>query len=287
MGAQNFEKPGNTKQGKLNMDVKKNTFIDQIINFNTKKMYPLPSPCSYYLDEKLAKKFYPDNTDIMLVKSQEATKKTNLPKAERKFILVKRGSDKLPGPDKYTPVEPFTDIQRKIHNKQEFLAYKKYKDHVAEVTKRHKETKERDDARHQEIVGKLRDGTLVKNPRPLPVDLMTFDKISIIYKDVQVGKASKKKGNGFGTEDRFLADELSKWKRKMEAYNKGVTDGKPIDLKKDPQPGPAQYSLIAAWPGKKIKNKKKKDDDGDKKLPNIFKTMSKGPSINYYYQSMG
>jgi len=60
---QNFEKPGATKQGKLNMDVKKNTFIDQIIHFNTKKMYPLPSPCSYFLDEKLAKKFYPDNVD--------------------------------------------------------------------------------------------------------------------------------------------------------------------------------------------------------------------------------
>jgi len=194
----------------------------------------------------------------------------------------------LPGPDKYTPVEVYTDVQRKIHNKQEFLAYKKYKDHTTEIIKRHKEFKERDDTRHGEVVGKLKEGTVVKNPKPLPVDLMTFDKLSIIYKDVISGKASKKKGNGFGTEDRFLADELAKWKRKMEAYNKGVTDGKTIDLKKDPVPGPAHYSLIASWPGKKMKGKKKKgDDDGDKKLPNIFKTMSKGPAINCYYSSMG
>jgi len=62
---QNFDKAGAIKQAKLNMDCKKNTFIDQIINFNTKKMYPLPSPCSYHLDEKLAKKFYPEHQDIM------------------------------------------------------------------------------------------------------------------------------------------------------------------------------------------------------------------------------
>ena len=73
----------------------------------------------------------------------------------------------------------------------------------------------------------------------------------------------------------------------MEAYNKGVTDGKTIDLKKDPNPGPAHYSLIANWPGKKVKDKKKDMGDADKKLPNIFKSMSKGPSINMYYRSMG
>jgi len=72
----------------------------------------------------------------------------------------------------------------------------------------------------------------------------------------------------------------------MESYNKGVTDGKFVDLKKDPNPGPANYSLISYWPGKKIKEKKKKDGDDDKKLPNIFKTMSKGPSINMYYRSI-
>jgi len=68
------------------MDTKKNTFIDQIIHFNTKKSYPLPSPCSYHLDEKLAKKFYPENADIMFPKPAENAKKTNLPKAERNFI---------------------------------------------------------------------------------------------------------------------------------------------------------------------------------------------------------
>jgi len=36
-------------------------------------------------------------------------------------------------------------------------------------------------------------------------------------------------GNGFGCEGRFLATDLEKWKRKMEAYNKGVNDGKIVD----------------------------------------------------------
>jgi len=58
---------------------------------------------------------------------------------------------------------------------------------------------------------------------------MTFERLAIKYKDIQPGKATKKKGNGFGTEGRFLASELEMWKRKMEAYNNGVTDGKTVD----------------------------------------------------------
>jgi len=173
--AQTFDKQGPQKQNKLNMDCKKNTFIEQIIHFNSKKSYPLPSPCSYNLTEKLAKKFYPDNADIMFSKPKDANKKTNLPKAARNFILVARGADKQPAPSAYNPEPVMTDCEKKVKNKHEFLSYKKYKDHTGDTHKRHKEVKEREDARHGEIISKL-SGIIVKNPKPLPNDYVTFEK---------------------------------------------------------------------------------------------------------------
>jgi len=116
---------------------------------------------------------------------------------------------------------------------------------------------------------------------------MTFDKLAILYKDIIPGKVTSKKGNGFGTDGRFPADELERWKRKANAFNKGNTDDKKtINLAKDPTPSPANYSLISHWPGKKLKGKKGKEQD-DAKLPNIFKNISRGPSISCYYASVG
>ena len=85
--------------------------------------------------------------------------------------------------------------------------------------------------------------------------------------------------------NRFAATELDVFKRKAEAYNKNPIENKVIDMKKDPRPGPAHYSLIASWPGKKTSMKKKGKAEDDGKLPNIFKVMSKGPQINMYYAS--
>ena len=191
---QDFDKEAPTKAGKPHPDAKKNTFIDQIIKFNTKKNYPLPSPCSYHLDEKLAKKFHPENADKCFAKPHEDKGKTNLPKAPRDFILIAPGCEKLPAPSKYDPKEIMNDAQRNIFRKAEFLAYKKYKEKVGETNKRHKEILDRDQGRHKEIVDKLKDGIVPKNPRAIPVDIVTFDKYSIIYKDIIPGKAQSKKG---------------------------------------------------------------------------------------------
>jgi hypothetical protein len=194
---QNFDKESAPKAGKLNLDAKKNTFIDQIIKFNTRKTYPLPSSCSYFLDEKLAKKFHPEIAEKCFAKPEQVKGKTNLPKAERKFILIKPGADKFPAPSKYDPKLIMTDGERNIFKKNEFLAYKKYKEKVTEVSKRQKEILERDQGRHKEIVDKLKDGIVPKNPRVIPVDFMTFDKLSIVYKDIIPGKAETKKGDYF------------------------------------------------------------------------------------------
>lgn len=286
---QTYDKTGVTKQKKLNMDVKKNTFIDQIIHHHSKKTYPIPSPCSYWLNEKLAKKYHPDNQAIMVAKVPDLKKKTNLPKADRKFILVQRGVENLPAPSKYDPKEPMTDGERKMKNKVEFLAYKKYKDHREEVKTRIKDTKTRVDERAQTVLRSLKDGIIQKNPSALPVAYRTFARFALTNPDMKPGKrVIGPKGKGFGSDGRFVADELEKYKRKITKYNANVPNDKAIDLKKDPQPGPAQYSLIAAWPGKKLKGvKKSKEEEGGRALPNIFKSMSKGPSISAYYRTFG
>jgi len=111
----------------------------------------------------------------MFSKPKDANKKTNLPKAARNFILVARGADKQPAPSAYNPEPVMTDCEKKVKNKHEFLSYKKYKDHTGDTHKRHKEVKEREDARHGEIISKL-SGIIVKNPKPLPNDYVTFEK---------------------------------------------------------------------------------------------------------------
>ena len=57
-----------------------------------------------------------------------------------------------------------------------------------------------------------------------------------------------------------------------------VDPDKALDPKKDKQPGPAGYSMIAYWPGKKAKKV-----DEEKKLPNHFKHTSTGPKISFYH----
>jgi len=286
---QTYDKAATAKQKKLNMDVKKNTFIDQIIHHHSKKTYPIPSPCSYWLNEKLAKKYHPDNQAIMVAKPNDVKKKTNLPKAERKFILVQRGVENLPAPSKYDPKEPLTDGDRKIKNKAEFLAYKKYKDHREEIRTFQKESKARTDERAATVLRSLKDGIIQKHPNALPVAYQTFSRFALSNPDMKPGKKIiGPKGKGFGSDGRFVADELERWKRKITKYNANVPHDKAIDLKKDPQPGPAQYSLIASWPGKKLKGvKKRKEEDPSRPLPNIFKSMSKGPSISAYYRTFG
>jgi hypothetical protein len=61
-------------------------------------------------------------------------------------------------------------------------------------------------------------------------------------------------------------------------YN-AASIGKTLDAKKDPEPGPAHYSLIASWSEYEKKDKNKKN-----KLPNIFNKMTKTPDLGTYNQ---
>jgi hypothetical protein len=70
---------------KLDMSVKKHTFIERIIDQNTNKNYPRPGATDYYLDSLSAKKYYPDKVELVTKKSLNApTVKTRLPFANQK-----------------------------------------------------------------------------------------------------------------------------------------------------------------------------------------------------------
>lgn len=124
----------------------------------------------------------------MVAKAPETGKKTNLPRAERKFILVKPGADKMPAPSKYDPVEALTDGQKRIKNKVEFLAYKKYKEKREEVRTRNKETKTRLDEHSANVLSSLKDGIIQKNPSALPVHYMTFSRFALSNPEMTGGK---------------------------------------------------------------------------------------------------
>lgn len=65
-----FQEPQKAAKGKPDMNAKKYTFIDKIISSNTKEKYPLPSPCSYFMDEIAVKKLMPEQADLVLRKNE-------------------------------------------------------------------------------------------------------------------------------------------------------------------------------------------------------------------------
>lgn len=77
---------------------------------------------------------------------------------------------------------------------------------------------------------------------------------------------------------RFPLDNETRWNKKVKTYNAAVDGDRQLDPKKDMAPGPAGYSMIAYWPGKKPS--KAKDE---KKVPNYFKHISTGPKFSSYY----
>lgn len=88
------------RPGKLNFKVTKQTYIDDIISKHTKKNYPLPGPGSYFLDEKLVKKYHSKNKQLFKVPTKDLKIKNGFG-LEKKFKSDKK--DKVPGPGHCQP----------------------------------------------------------------------------------------------------------------------------------------------------------------------------------------
>ena len=68
---QEIIQPERSKSSKIDTTVIKSSFIDQIIQENSKENYPKPGPGQYFLDDKGAKKFYSDKVDLVTLPSAE------------------------------------------------------------------------------------------------------------------------------------------------------------------------------------------------------------------------
>ena len=74
------------KSSKIDMKVSKVSFIDQIIRDNSKAEYPKPGPGQYFLDGQVAKKLYPEKTDLVALPSterQEVSTKDKMPLTQK------------------------------------------------------------------------------------------------------------------------------------------------------------------------------------------------------------
>ena len=149
------------------------------------------------------------------------------------------------------------------------------------TTVRQKGMKQRD----KEYVAGKQDKTQY-NPKdlqfPLPGSIKTFAHTEQFLKKNPIRKGRNPKGKGFGMDGRFPIDAETKWNKKLKTYNAAVDGDKQLDPKKDMAPGPAGYSMIAHWPGKKPKK-----EDTYKKQPNYFQHISTGPKISSYYGGGG
>lgn len=158
------------------------------------------------------------------------------------------------------------------------MSSKKFKELLAGKEKYQKEKAELEEQRLQNLANRI-SFDLKQLPNPLPTDFETFEK-SLICSKKEKEQKSQKKGLGFGIGQRIPLTDKEKWVLKVERYN--INKVEKIDPSVDNCPGPLAYSLIANWPGKISK----KDKEGNKKLPNIFKVASTGPSINPYYVNL-
>jgi len=79
---------------KIDKTTKKHTFIEQIIQQNTKENYPKPGPGNYFLTQTAIKKYYNDHADLMARKNEEDNEqKASLPynKKQGKATLLLLG----------------------------------------------------------------------------------------------------------------------------------------------------------------------------------------------------
>ena len=73
-----FEEVKNTKSGKLDMKISKNTFLDQIISRQKSEKYPIPGPGYHFLDKTEASKYFKDNAPLLEYKSKPVDKKGSI-----------------------------------------------------------------------------------------------------------------------------------------------------------------------------------------------------------------
>lgn len=155
-----------------------------------------------------------------------------------------------------------------------FLSNKKFKEIIENHKQHEKEKIENERERLAGLSGKV-SFKIDELPMPLPADYATFQRL-LALQAKNKGVKSSKGGNGMGVGSRIPLTEKEKWDIKVQRWNQNSQ--KQLDPQKDPQPGPMAYSLVAQWAAKKSKKESQAEQ-----LPNIFKSVSKGPVISPYY----
>lgn len=144
--------------------------------------------------------------------------------------------------------------------------------------------------KRSEVMEKLK-VPVEKNPKPIPQDIQTFDKIAKIFPESKRKKWRKgePKDPYFGRAKRFRKPEIEKWKDRARRFNSHNSQGKSISIKNGPQPGPGRYNLIHKWKGKNVRSKKMKRSysAAPKRGERVFDSISKGPSTSIYYPRRG
>lgn len=159
--------------------------------------------------------------------------------------------------------------------------YKKLREDKKAMEIERKEREQAEKERQAELKDTLGD-KIPKFAEPIPVAYKTFDDWRRYYK---VNKPNPKQKNapGFGLSERFGLDEKAKYRREILKYNEGNTEGKELDPKADPVPGPGAYNLSEVWKGKKTKLRRPysaQPQPGQR----IMSAISKGPTISAYYR---
>lgn len=125
-----------------------------------------------------------------------------------------------------------------------------------------------------------------KKLEPVYQDRVTFT--SIQKKNSKKSKKPRSyRDPHFGKQQRFQKTQKEKFDRQIRLYNDSNQEGRTIDPKNDPSPGPGYYKLQETWKGKilptKGKRRVRRPYSAQPKIgQRILQKMSKGPSFSIY-----
>lgn len=161
------------------------------------------------------------------------------------------------------------------------LQYKNFKEEADRIKSDRREKEAAEKERQNDLKEELGD-KIPKFIQPISQSYRTFDNWSKYYK-VNPPKPKQKNAPGFGLAERFGMDEKAKYQKQIKLYNEGNDQGRELDAKADPVPGPGTYNLQEVWNGKKVKMRRPYSAQ-PKAGERILSSISKGPAVSIYYR---
>lgn len=164
------------------------------------------------------------------------------------------------------------------------MTYKLFRTMIRSKKQKQEEKRRRKKEERARLVRGLK-VPLEKYPKTIPQAFTTFDLLA--KKHPESAQPQKRKREGlrephFGKAPRFVKSAVTKWKDDCKRFNSFNKNGKTIDLKNGPVPGPSRYNLVYKRRGK-VRRGKRSSSAVVRRGDQVDRYISKGISKSIYH----